>query len=176
MNDWSKDIDLETIKEYLQECAENDDYHYEQYQVDLVMHEYIRQKQIIERLNKDLKDACEVIERLKEDKKKAIEYIEEKAPQSLCLPNGVYDMRKIDKTELLNILKGSDKKVKQGIYMCDEEGNEWVDKKTYNSLYEEYEKANNIIKEVREYVSRIIIDDIYTKCILEILDKVDKDV
>ena len=51
MNDWSKDINLETIKEYLQECAENDDYHYEQYQIDIVMHEYIRQKQIIERLN-----------------------------------------------------------------------------------------------------------------------------
>ena len=62
----------------------------------------------IERLNKDLKDACEVIERLKEDKKKAIEYIEEKAPQSLCLPNGVYDMRGIDKIELLNILRGED--------------------------------------------------------------------
>ena len=51
MNDWSKDINLETIKEYLQECAENDDYHYEQYQIDIVMHEYIRQKQIIERVN-----------------------------------------------------------------------------------------------------------------------------
>jgi len=51
VSDWSKDIDLEVIEEYLKECAENDDYHYEQYQVDIVMHEYIRQKQIIERLN-----------------------------------------------------------------------------------------------------------------------------
>ena len=56
MNDWSKDINLETIKEYLQECAENDDYHYEQYQIDIVMHEYIRQKQIIERLNNIIKE------------------------------------------------------------------------------------------------------------------------
>ena len=73
--------------------------------------------------------------------------------------------------------------------MCDEEGNEWVDKKTYNSLYEEYEKANNIIKEVREYIENNWISkkdaDIYRfdneelgieirdiAVILEILDKV----
>ena len=53
MNDWSKDINLETIKEYLQECAENDDYHYEQYQVDIVIHEYIRQKQVIEAITSE---------------------------------------------------------------------------------------------------------------------------
>ena len=62
MNDWSKDINLETIKEYLQECAENDDYHYEQYQIDIVMHEYIRQKQIIERLNNIIKEVREYIQ------------------------------------------------------------------------------------------------------------------
>ena len=62
MNDWSKDINLETIKEYLQECAENDDYHYEQYQIDIVMHEYIRQKQIIERLNNIINEGIEYIE------------------------------------------------------------------------------------------------------------------
>ena len=85
-------------------------------------------------------------------------------------------------------LKGSDKKVKQGIYMCDEEGNEWVDKKTYNSLYEEYEKANNIIKEVREYIinHQLVFEisskkqiaywfDMFYKEVLEILDKVDKE-
>ena len=66
MNDWSKDINLETIKEYLQECAENDDYHYEQYQIDIVMHEYIRQKQIIERLNNIIKEVREYIETLNE--------------------------------------------------------------------------------------------------------------
>ena len=32
-------------------------------------------------------------------------------------------------------------------------------------------ELTTIIKEVREYVSRIIIDETYTKCILEILDK-----
>lgn len=34
---------------------------------------------------------------------------------------------------------------------------------------------DNIIKEAREYVSRIIIDETYTKCISEILDKVGVD-
>lgn len=46
------------------------------------------------------------IEELLDRNNKAIEYIEEKAPQSLCLPNGVYDMREIDKNELLKILRG----------------------------------------------------------------------
>lgn len=54
MNDWSKDIDLEVIKEYLRECAENDDYHYEHYQIDIVMHEYIRQKLVIEKLGEEI--------------------------------------------------------------------------------------------------------------------------
>ena len=62
MSDWSKDINLETIKEYLQECAENDDYHYEQYQIDIVMHEYIRQKQIIEKLNNIINEVIEELE------------------------------------------------------------------------------------------------------------------
>ena len=66
MSDWSKDIDLEVIKEYLRECAENDDYHYEQYQIDIIMHEYIRQNQEIERLNNIIKEAREYIETLNE--------------------------------------------------------------------------------------------------------------
>ena len=87
MNDWSKDINLETIKEYLQECAENDDYHYEQYQIDIVMHEYIRQKQIIERLNNIIKEVKEYIESY--------------------MPN--YDFDKTNLIKLLDILKGSEK-------------------------------------------------------------------
>lgn len=43
-----------------------------------------------------------------------------------------------------------------------------------NFLYEQLELKDNIIKEVREYVSKIIVDEIYTKCILEILDKENK--
>ena len=67
MNDWGKDIDLEVIKEYLQECAENDNYHYEQYLVDIVMQEYIRQKPIIERLNKENKRLNNIINELEKD-------------------------------------------------------------------------------------------------------------
>ena len=37
-----------------------------------------------------------------------------------------------------------------GIYMCDEEGNEWIDKNTYNSLYEEKERLNKIINKAIE--------------------------
>ena len=55
----------------------------------------------IERLNKDLKDACKVIERLKEDKKKAIEYIEERKNLN-WYADGVFVY------ELLNILRGED--------------------------------------------------------------------
>ena len=80
MNDWSKDINLETIKEYLQECAENDDYHYEQYQVDIVMHEYIRQKQVIEAItseNKRLNNIINELEKwLEEDEEKAMNNFE----------------------------------------------------------------------------------------------------
>lgn len=43
------------------------------------------------------------------------------------------------------------------------------EKEYYKSQLQEKE---HIIKEVREYVSKIIIDETYTKCILEILDKV----
>ena len=36
--------------------------------------------------------------------------------------------------------------------MCDEEGNEWIDKNTYNALYEEKERLNNIINKAIEYI------------------------
>ena len=39
---------------------------------------------------------------------KAIEYIKTKTPQSLVLPNGVYDTRNIDRNELLEILGGKE--------------------------------------------------------------------
>ena len=41
-------------------------------------------------------------------------------------------------------------------------------------LKSQLQQKENIIKEVREYVSEIIIDETYTKCILEILDKENK--
>ena len=74
MSDWSKDINLETIKEYLQECAENDDYHYEQYQIDIVMHEYIRQKQIIEKLNNIINKGIEAINVYQNEKTLSVGY------------------------------------------------------------------------------------------------------
>lgn len=47
--------------------------------------------------------------------------------------------------------------------------------KYIDKLKIEYDKKlefeRQIKKEVREYVSEIIVDEIYTKCILEILDK-----
>ena len=74
-----------------------------------IHNENITLKEEIERLKQDNEYLNKVNIELSSRNSKAIEYIEEKAPQSLCLPNGVYDMRGIDKTELLNILKGVDK-------------------------------------------------------------------
>lgn len=67
MSDWSKDIDLETIKEYLQECEENDDYCYCQEQIDLVMHEYIRQKQVIEAITSENERLNNIINNLENE-------------------------------------------------------------------------------------------------------------
>ena len=65
-------------------------------------------RDILERKHQQLEHIEQVNKKLYERIDKAIEYIEEKTPQSLCLPNGVYDMRNINKQELLNILRGED--------------------------------------------------------------------
>lgn len=46
------------------------------------------------------------------------------------------------------------------------------DRNAFEEIIRIYDGKDNIINEVREYVSEIIVDEIYTKCILEILDKV----
>ena len=56
MNNWNEQVDIERIKAYLQECAENDDYRYEEYQIDIMMHEYINQKLVINKLNNILNE------------------------------------------------------------------------------------------------------------------------
>ena len=38
-------------------------------------------------------------------------------------------------------------------------------------LLEEIERLKSIIKEVREYITDVVVDETYTKCILDILDK-----
>ena len=101
MSDWSKDIDLEIIKEYLQECAENDDYHYEQYQVDILMYEYIRQKQVIQAIINENEKLTNIIN-------KTIESVQEHYDNSYStddvndIGSGTYD-------DLMEILKGVDK-------------------------------------------------------------------
>ena len=90
MSDWSKDINLETIKEYLQECAENDDYHYEQYQIDIVMHEYIRQKQIIEKLNNIIRTGIEAINVYQNEKTLSVGYQDLKIIRGILQGNEIY--------------------------------------------------------------------------------------
>lgn len=97
MSDWSKDINLEAINEYLHECAENDDYHYEQYQVDIVMHEYIRQKQVIQAITNENERLNNIINR-------TTKYV-----QSLSSKGRGCDIYEDIKQEILKELKGSDK-------------------------------------------------------------------
>lgn len=42
----------------------------------------------------------------------------------------------------------------EAIYQCDEEGFEWIDKKTYDALYEEYAKLKEIIFRAIEYIEK----------------------
>lgn len=45
------DLDIKVIKEYLEDCAISDNFHYEQYQIELLLNAYDKKNKEIKRLN-----------------------------------------------------------------------------------------------------------------------------
>ena len=72
-------------------------------------------------------------------------------------------LKKPNKKELYDLVEGQRKEIER-------------QKEIIRQLDIKNLELTTIIKEVREYVSGIVIDETYTKCILEILDKAGKNV
>ncbi len=49
------DLDIKVIKEYLEDCAISDNFHYEQYQIELLLNAYDKKNKEIEIIEEDKK-------------------------------------------------------------------------------------------------------------------------